>query len=303
MPVRLRVSTPADLVATLPYTFGFVPSESIIAMALDGRHVKASCRINAEAADDPEALAALCRAVVTHGSALIIVAWIDCVEQAERALLAASKALGCADQTIIVSHGRCRVDGGEWVDCPIGLQQADKAGLTVLPSRQAVVDQVAGPGRRDKVAARRWSAARVMVMAHTAQWRRARGKALLKRGVTDCELPVDDSFELAALVREGDVRDGLWTELTNQTAAQHVAVWKDVVTVVPDQGAAAPLGLLAMAAWLAGEPALANCCLERGLGIEKEHSLLRLVDCIIASGTHPKLWPDMRRSLLGLACV
>ncbi|MCL2782516.1 MAG: DUF4192 domain-containing protein [Propionibacteriaceae bacterium] len=301
-PVRLKVSTPSDLVATLPYMFGFTPHESIIVLALDERRIVASARVDAAAADHLDELATPLGAVTTHGDSVIVVGWIDDVAQAQHAVAATAAVLGRVDQTIIVSRGRCRAGDGPWTDCPTSLEAAEQAGLEVLPDRQAVVKQVAGPGSKDKMAPKRWAAARVKVMANTPRWRNDKARQLLLRGLSDInQLSTDDKFELAALVHEGTVRDTLWGDVSDYMAGPHVKLWTSVVAVVPDAGAPAPLGLLAMAAWLSGEGALQTCCLQRGLAIDHEHSLLRLADSINMMGIHPGAWPDMRRSLLALA--
>lgn len=299
-PVKLKVSTPADLVASLPYMFGFKPSNSLIVLALDGKTVSAAGRVDAQAVEYPEQLRERLAAVTQHGHDTIVIGWIDSERKAERAVAIASAALGGADQTIIVSGGRCRADGGPWLDCPESLPEAEAAGLEVLPNRTAVKRIVKGPVASDKQAASRWSLARTAILAGDAAWRAARFDELLAIGLAGAnELSVGERTELAALVYEGETRERVWPHFSKELAPQQLALWRGVVAVVDRAGAVAPLGLLALAAWLTGEGALATCCIERGQRINPQHSLLRLVDTINLAGVPPTAWEQMQRVIRG----
>ena len=302
--VLLRAATPADLVRTLPYLFGFVLRESVVVLAFHGRRVESAARIDVSAVLEAnqlgeEAVLKDRLAVVGRASRqLMVVVLDDDLDRAEQAVDITVRALGSVRQTIIVRRGRCRSGDGDWVDCEEGIPQADEAGLTVLPGRDDLVTQVAGPGR-DASAMARWASARQAVSGLTESGMAERAAALLKQGLGDPGgLTDDELMEVAALVREGSVRDHLWPLLTSINAAQHVALWRAVVKLVPDAGAPAVLGLMGMAAWVNGEGALQVCCVERGLGIDAEHSLLRLVETINLMGVHPREWAKMRRSLM-----
>ena len=299
-PVHLKVSTPADLVASLPYMFGFMPTDSLIVLALNGKTICAAARVDADVVDYPEQLRARLEAVVRHGKSTIIVGWIDSVSRAKRIVSLASAALGGVDQKIIVSCGRCQVDGGPWLDCPASLPEAEEAGLEVLPSRAAIARSVQGPGEADKAATRRWPVACSAVRCHDSAWRAVRFDELLARGLDKvCDLSVGELTELAALVFEGETRERVWDHFSAALAPKHQALWRAVVNVTARAGAAAPLGLLAMAAWLAGEGALATCCVQRGQRISPEHSLLRLIDTINLAGVPPTAWEQMQRIIRG----
>lgn len=301
LPLRIRASTPVDLVAVLPYLFGFVPSKSVIVLALEGRQVLAAGRFDTAAALDLESgqLAASLAPLASAGSDHVVVGWHDAVLEAEQAAARTVAALRLECQTIIVSNGRCRADGGAWANCAASLPAADTAGLAVLGDRQAVADKVAGPRPGDALAERRWASARVALTHRSSRWCHDRLKTLLRRGLADPEALSDaDRVELAALVKGGLVRDGVWATMTLQRAGSQVVLWSSVVALVPDDGAVAPLGLLGVAAWLAGQGALATCCLERGLAIDGAHSLLRLFESIHVACVPPGAWPNMRQQLM-----
>ena len=296
-PVRLRAADPAQLVALLPYLFGFPPDESVIVLALSDNRVQAAARLDVTAADDPAALSARLAAVTAHGPYCVVIGWSADAARAEQAAQAVAAALGRAAQIIVVSGGRCRAGQGPWQPCPTTVPAAEQAGLTVLPSRAALAAQVAGPDSGDEAAAARWQAACADAAGRSLEWRRRRALALLRHGLDDPDaMTLPEKAEMAALVRDGAVRDALWPKLTRRKAHRQLAWWQAVVGAVPDEGAPAPLGWLAMAAWLDGQGALQSCCLERGLAIAPQHSLLRLAESINLLGLHPDAWARLRRS-------
>jgi len=297
--VRLRAATPAQLVAALPYLFGFVPHESVIVLGLDERRVEVAARVDAAvvlgAGFNAEPLRQLLPSLAPRWR-VIAVGWMADAAAAQRAVDLASSAIGGADQTIIVSGGRCRADGGAWKACPGAIAEAETAGLTPLPNRAALVARVAGAPGPD--AERRWAVACEAIDEAPVSRRQQRAAELSAQGLHMPQtLSFQEHIELAALVRDGAVRDVLWDDLTWETAKRHIDLWCAVVRAVPDEGAPAALGMLGMAAWVAGDGALQVCCLERGLAIAPEHSLLRLVETINILGVHPKMWAELRRSL------
>jgi len=298
--VRLRAGSPAQLVATLPYLFGFRPDQSVIVLGLHGRRIDATARFDVSVALDDAFDAALLRerlATVTgQGRQVIVVVWHDDVDAARRALSGVLGAIGSADMTVIVSGGRCQADDGPWQDCPDGVAEADEAGLRVLPSRAALQAGVAGPSGIDLAAAvKAWVSSCHYVDTMTLEERRNRAKQLMKRGLAaPGRLSSGGCLELAALARQGLVRDIMTAELTDESAPSHVELWSAVVQTVPDDGAPAVLGMLGLSAWLAGNGALQVCCMERGLAIEPDHSLLRLVETINVMGVHPREWAKVR---------
>jgi len=299
-PVRLRAGSPAQLVATLPYLFGFRPDQSVIVLGLRGRRIDAAARLNASVVLgdglDVELLRQRLVTVTGQGRQVIVVAWHDDADVAGRAIKAVVDAIGTPDMTVIVSEGRCQADGGPWQKCPDGVAEADEAGLLVLASRRAVEARVVGPsGKEAAEAAKAWAPICESVETMTLDERRRRAKCLMKEGlVAPDDLMLEECLELASLARQGRVRDVMTAGLTEETARYHLALWAAVVPKVPDEGAPAVLGLMGLAAWLAGDGALQVCCVERGLALEPDHSLLRLVDTINAMGVHPREWAKVR---------
>jgi thiosulfate reductase cytochrome b subunit len=75
--------------------------------------------------------------------------------------------------------------------------------------------------------------------------------------------------------------------------------WTAVVAVSPPTFAAAPLGLLGVAAWLTGDGALQTVCLERLDQLAAWVPLAAMLDWINATVLPPSAWPHYRQALVG----
>ncbi|MCL2652549.1 MAG: DUF4192 domain-containing protein [Propionibacteriaceae bacterium] len=300
-PVRLRAGSPAQLVATLPYLFGFRPDNSVIILGLQGRRIDGTARVDASvvlaAGFDVEVLRGRLSSITAPSHQIIVVAWIDDVDDARRAINVVGNATGLPDMAVIVSHGRCQADGGPWQECVDHLAEADEAGLTVLDSRDALEASVAGPSDAEwATMADAWACACHSVEALTPGKQRARARRLMEQGLeVPGGLSSESCLELAALARQGHVRDVMTALITIKSARHHTELWRLVVTKAPAEAAPAVLGLLGLAAWLMGEGALQVCCMQRGLAIDPSHSLLRLIEAINVMGVHPREWARVRR--------
>jgi hypothetical protein len=102
---------------------------------------------------------------------------------------------------------------------------------------------------------------------------------------------------LALALRDPASRDEAWCGLTRDVARTHVELWSDVVRRVPDEVVAGPAAVLAVAAWLAGDGALAWCAIERCRAVEPDHTLARLVADLLDDACSPDLWEQVRAAL------
>ena len=69
------------------------------------------------------------------------------------------------------------------------------------------------------------------------------------------------------------LRDLAWAMIDPDDAEQHARVWMQVVNQVPPTLSAAPLALLGMAAWIAGDGALQNCCCDELARLHPRYSM------------------------------
>lgn len=113
-------------------------------------------------------------------------------------------------------------------------------------------------------------------------------------------LDAADVGRLLVAIIAVEVRDVAWAEMTRENARRHVELWRDVVRRTPHDLLAAPAALLAFAAWLDGDGALAWCAVERCQQAEPDYSLARLLSQALTSGLNPSTWRPLDRSVLTL---
>jgi hypothetical protein len=151
------------------------------------------------------------------------------------------------------------------------------AGISATGTRQQIADLAAGPpaADRDRLSGLAEEAARQLAgmgcRRRRLRMRRLVGRTLRAGGPTEAE-----AIEIAVLARDVVVRDAAWILMSRESAADHVALWRRVVSVAVWPCEAAPLGMLAMAGWLSGNGALLNCCIERLERVAPDYSLLQL---------------------------
>jgi hypothetical protein len=90
------------------------------------------------------------------------------------------------------------------------------------------------------------------------------------------------------------VRDEAWTRIGEEHLEAQLALWRAVVRRVEDAYMPAPACLLAVAAWLGGNGALANVALDRAMGADPDYSMARLLRDGMLCGISPS---DLRRAL------
>ena len=70
-------------------------------------------------------------------------------------------------------------------------------------------------------------------------------------------------------------------------------MWAQVVAASPPEVASAPLGLLGAAAWIGGNGALLNCCVERLEREDPGYTLGHLLADLSERALPPSLWDEM----------
>lgn len=125
---------------------------------------------------------------------------------------------------------------------------------------------------------------------------RTDGKAfvigLVERYLTDGTRPTDDEVAWAGMyLYDVHVRDAAWLRMTEQTARQHVQLWREIGRRTLPPYHVAPLALLAFAAWLSGDGPLARCAVDRVLDSDPDYSMARLIREVVAAMVPPSVWP------------
>ena len=73
-------------------------------------------------------------------------------------------------------------------------------------------------------------------------------------------------------------------------ARRHVTLWRDLVRRSPQDLVAAPASLLAFAAWLDGNGALAWCALDRVAAVDPAYPMAHFVGTLLEQAVPPSAW-------------
>lgn len=107
-------------------------------------------------------------------------------------------------------------------------------------------------------------------------------------GIPESELP----DLIVAMSESLAVRDTLWTRFTRDNAYGWVETLTNAARICPDERRTAPMyALLAFAAWLSGNGALAWMAVERADDLDPTYSLTRIVEQALRNAVPPSAWP------------
>lgn len=307
---RLKAKSPGDLLGVVPYLLGFHPSDSVVMILLGESEIVMTARIDAVALQRPAELAGYLDQVRRDQGALGLVTITYSGEPAARDQTAALAAE--LDPSVLVDA--LLADGERWWSvlcegpcCPVEGTPYDAgsnelsaaavyAGMTALPDREAVRAMVAGPSAEDEGALNALlEEACGDVLDRSLGARKRLVRRLLTEALDAAALSDVECLRLAGLVRNLAVRDVAWAQLSRERAADHVAVWRQVVARTPTWLAPAPLCLLGMAAWVSGNGALQNCCIERVEEIDAGYTMAALLADINERALPPRYWDELLR--------
>jgi hypothetical protein len=115
--------------------------------------------------------------------------------------------------------------------------------------------------------------------------------ALVDRGRT---VDVADAAWLALAVQSSAGQDAAMRSCDRDSAAEHFAVWSDVLQRAPDDLVPAVGALAAFCAWLAGRGVLAAHALDRVFAVERDHALAGMLGRLLAAAVDPRAWEESR---------
>ena len=306
----ITVRSPADLLSVTPYLLGFHPADSVVVVGLAGRFVTFAARHDLPRPDDGDLrwMAPIVAAQELHQAALI---GYGPPGRVTRTLDALSAALGEAGVPVLEA---LRVTGGRWWsyrcaqprccppegrpcpprDGPIAANAVYR-GQVALPSRQALVDQVAavtGESRAEMAAATERARARLAGLPAD----QPDGRAVRRAGraaVRDAERrhragrpsTADEIAWLGVLLADTVVLDDALDRSDGQD--WRIGLWTDALRRVEPEFVAGPGCLLAYTAWRAGRGALARVAVDRALLADPGHRTATLLDALLAAGIGP----------------
>ncbi len=310
--------TPVDLLAVVPFVIGFHPEDSVVLLTFadpGGPDSSFHARVDLPLVEaEQRQVAGLLREVAVRHRARTVGVLLYTDDTAAARLFADLVVPGLLDDNIEVIDV-IRVDGERFfaVDdpddpgTPYDLSSHPFTASQVLQgrvaheSRAALRDTLVGGDDQDAdqvaaaaaavvdglVEAARQGLPLTPAMVEEARWVQGAVRSFLGSG----EAPlVADAGRLLVLVSFEALREVAWAEMSRATARQHVELWRGLVRRAPSDLRAGAGGLLAFAAWLAGDGALAWCALERCFEADPDDQLGQQVAALVESATPPRVW-------------
>ncbi len=306
-----------DVLDLLPALFGFVPHESLVAVATHGERVRFGFRLRLDLPDASQVDAAA--AVVAHhlrqaepdGLVLVTVTEGDGYV-ADVLSDAVADALDPVPAVVVArtdGHGRYWVPAGpdeglayEPRTSPAVLA-AVLDGHEILPSREALVERFAAPTgeRLDRAEAAAADALDELVEARRhgdrmplAEHGIAVVDELRERFLVSGRVPdVGELVRLGVWTLVPEVRDHVWWGLTRDEASVHLRLWTAASQVAVAPFEAHVLAVTGFLAWRSGDGAAALVATERALEASPTQSLARTVHDLLVAGVPPARWDDM----------
>ena len=130
-------------------------------------------------------------------------------------------------------------------------------------------------------------------LAEHGRWVQRTIRRHLRRG---SQPSADDAGRLLVLVAGVPLRDVAWAEMSRDDAARHLELWRALLRRCPADLVPAPAALLAFAAWLAGQGALAWCALDRCRSADPDYSMAECVAQLLEHAVPPSTWKPIEES-------
>ena len=299
MNTKLSITRPEDVLAAVPVLLGFQPEKSIVMLTFGGEH-QVHGRIDLPPPGEvDDCLDSLFLPAVRHGVRGILLVLYDSGPRFG-AKLARRLAERLTDHDIDLI-GCLRVENGRWFD-PLGIHggppdgvpfdvgehpfrvQAVYDGHVVRASRTELADSVAPVPEA--------IAATEAALPHVTTMKIYEVSQLVDEAVGGSRLSAEQVASLLLALRDPQRRDAAWGGMTREEAKAHVGLWTDVVRRSPDEYVAHPAAVLAFAAWLGGDGALAWCALDRCFASDRHHGLGMLVARLLDGAVAPAAWEE-----------
>jgi hypothetical protein len=299
----LTARTPGDIAAFVPLALGFVPDHSVVMISVGppgGMHARIGLPHDPDDVDD--VVEALLRPARRNGvREVIVVVYDDDTTVADEAAWAIHEEFTAAG---IGVREVLRVHDDHWYAVLPGAPLAAYQGVPFSLADHAFTAQGVYDGR---VTHPSREALRATIAADEAAVRRAEPDLALARVLPGGDLEslvrrhlavgtTLSGAELASAavtVVDAGRREEAWAWLTRADARRAVDLWSDAVRRLPASHVAGPAAILAFAAWLAGDGALAWCAVDRCHEAAPDHSLALLVAQLLESATSPDTWSEL----------
>jgi hypothetical protein len=310
-PPVLRLRSPHDVIAAVPYLLGFHPEDSLVAIGAEGPQGTCAMRLDLPPDEYVDETAEHLAGLLAHnGFRQTVLVGYGPPERVAPIMAAARFALGGGGVEVLealrVECGRfwscgCAVPGccpPEGTPCDIGASpiaaQATVAGRVALTGRDELARSVAPLGGMARKSMRQ---ATDRAEDRFLRWVNECGDAvLLRERMVDVGLPYvrelvarddrltdDEVAWLGVLLTHLRVRDEAWV----RTDVDRLDLWRGVLRRIEEPYAPGPACLTAYAAYLSGDGALANIALDRAVAADPEYSMAGLLRDMMLAGVPP----------------
>jgi hypothetical protein len=322
---RVRLSSPADVLAAVPHLLGFHPARSLVVIGAGGPRSRIRLGFRYDLPDPPDAGAA--RRIADHAVAVlaerraITVIAVGygpggLVSPVIDAFAAAARRRGLAPRELLRAE-----DGRYWsylcpdvTCCPAEGVPFDTgshpvtaamsaAGLAAYPDR-AALERTLAPLTGERATARdratQRACARSAALVDEAarrggnplrlvisEGRRAVRAAIARYREGGAITDDDLAAWLVVSLAQLPVRDDAWARMEPGHRDAHRRLWTDLVRGAADAWVPAPAALLAFTAWQCGEGALASIAIDRALACDPGYSMALLLREILDAGVPP----------------
>ncbi len=308
---KLSLTSPADMLAAIPYLFGFHPTDSLVVLGLRAKRVTFQLRVDLPDPDDVIPFAKQVTAIVArqrvtralvagYGPDAIATPAVRSVRtELRRRRIDVPEALRVTDgryfSEVCRSPECCPAEGTVFdVSSSVIAATATAAGLNVVASRDDVAARLEPVGGRAGVAAHaaaiRADERLSALAADPATTVEAAGKeavdAAIMHFTLNGGLDEDEIAWLSLLLTDVMVRDHAWERIAEDPAL-HQRLWTDVVRRTEPELIAPPATLLAYAAWRDGGGAIATIALDRALAADPGYRMAQYLARAFEQGVSP----------------
>ena len=323
-PPVIRLRTPPDVLAAIPFVIGYHPSESVVVLALRDRDMTVAARDDLPQPDEGRAgvierAGYLATMVVRVGGNAVFLAGYGPAERADPVMLELMDELAFQGVRVLEA---LRVDDGRYwsylcsnPDCCPPDGKLDESASSAVAAQWVVAGRVArrdrteweaqlseatGPEREAMFEAANRATDRLLALISTTGTEREVAVALLAaaRSAVDGAVeyiraggrPDDDLVAwLSVLVMDTDVRHQAWIGIkrAGPDLDHHYALWTEVVRRCERDLMPAPACLLAFAAWRTGDGGVARLALERALRSDPGYPMAIRMLQLLADGVSP----------------
>jgi len=323
---RVRLNSPVEILATVPFLIGYHPSLSIVIIGMTDRRVTFAARddLPADPEADPDQVGYLVdvllrqrcnRALlvgyggddrVTPTMHALIDAFGDAAVEVDEAL----RADGRRYWSYVCPNPRCCSPGGNRYDTATSTAAAvwTLAGRVAHRDRdgyEAQIRPVTGAAREAMRHATARAHERLLELVAAGEDEDETAARLLNAGnlaiaaALDRQLrgtppDGDEAAWLSVLLQSIAVRDIAWSLIRGSGSAleHHRALWQEVLHRAETELVPAPASLFAFAAWRCGDGGIARLALDRALAIDPHYRMAGMLHEAIVLGVPPSALDD-----------